>query len=349
MKRAENGFSLVELMIALALGLVLFTGVGHLVLASSRSWALQDELSRIQESARLALDILSQNLSTAAYTGCPAQASLANLLYTETDSRQWMMHFDKGVLGIPSGSDVEEQLDSNAISEAVVVHSIDSDQATVVSGHNIGTATITLASSHSYDEGDLLALISPDCGQVSVFRAGASTANSVVTHSASASGNLYNCISQLQGNFNCHDSTVDSSNLSHFGSRLLPLQSYAFYLRESNNIPTLYRKQAGEYTSGSSMNAEALVEGIEGLSVRYGVDTDNDGVANQYMPASEITSYSNEWLNVISIKLELLVRSFTEVAPQAQAYFFAGQRVLPNDLYVRRSFMKTIKLRNRGL
>lgn len=349
MRRVEQGFSLIELLVALALGLVLFTGIGHLMLASSRSWAVQDELSRIQENARLALDILGQSISAAAYTGCPPQGNLANALFTGTDNRQWMAHFDKGILGIPAGSPVEDQLDSNALSEAIIIHSIDSDQAVLVSAHDTGTATLTLASSHDYDQGDLLALITPDCGQVSVFQAGAATANSVVTHPASASGTLYNCIRQLQGNFSCHGSTVGASTIDHQGSRLVPLQSYAFYLRESNDVPTLYRKLAGEYASGNSINSEALVEGIEGLSIRYGVDSDGDGIANQYLTASDITPYSDEWRNIITIKLELLARSFTEVAPQAQTYFFAGQRVVPNDLYVRRSFMKTIKLRNRGL
>lgn len=349
MKRLEKGFSLVELMITLVLGLVLFTGVGHLVLSSSRSWALQDELAQVQESARLALDILSKSITTAAYTGCPAQTNLANLLYSNADNQQWMMHFDKGVLGIPSGRSVKEQLDRNAISEAIIIHKIDSDQSAVVSRHNTRTATITLSSRRGYDEGDLLALISPSCEQISVFRAGSSTDNNVVTHPVSSSGSLYNCVNQLQGNFNCHDSTVGSSDMDHQGSILAPLRSYAFYLRKSNNVPTLYRKLAGEYTSGRSIYPEALVEGIEKLSVRYGVDSDNDGVANRYMTADEIKPYSNEWLSVTAIKLELLVRTYSEVAPEAQAYFFAGHRILPNDLYVRRSFMKTIKLRNRGL
>ncbi|MFK0571727.1 PilW family protein [Endozoicomonas sp.] len=349
MKGIEKGFSLVEMMVALALGLVLFTGVAHLVLASGRSWALQNELSRIQENARLAQDILSLNISTVGYTGCPAQASQANVLYTVTDNRQWMMHFDKGILGIPSGSSVKGQLDSNAISEAIVVHRIDSDQADLVTGHNTGTATLTLANSHGYDEGDLLALISADCRQISVFIAGAGSGSKTITHPSSGSGSLYNCSSQLQGHFNCHTSAVGSSNFNHQGSTLAPLRSYAFYLRTSNGVPTLYRKLAGAYASGNSINAEALVEGIESLNIRYGLDSDNDGVANQYLLASEIDLYSDDWLNVISIKLELLVRSFNEVAPQAQAYFFAGQRVVPDDLFVRRSFMKTIKLRNRGL
>ncbi|WP_299733715.1 PilW family protein [uncultured Endozoicomonas sp.] len=344
-----QGFSLVELMIALLLGLILFSGVGHLILGSSRSWALQDELSRIQESARLTLDLVGQAISTAAYTGCPSQASLANMLSSSADNRQWMAHFDKGVLGLSAGTSVTQQLDSNAISEAIIIHRLDSDSAQVVNGHDTSNVRLSLNSSHSYDEGDLLALISPDCGQISIFRAGGSTGGSAITHPASNSGNLNNCVSQMYGDFTCEDTLIESSNTSHEGSVLLPLETYAFYLRNSNGIPTLYRKKAGEYESGNSINAEALVEGVEGLLIRYGLDSDNNGVADQYLSAAEITPYSSDWLNVISVKLEILVRSFTEVAPSPQAYFFAGQSVLPSDNYVRRSFMRTIKLRNRGL
>ncbi|MGB0360325.1 MAG: PilW family protein, partial [Endozoicomonas sp.] len=161
----QKGFSFIELMIALLLGLILFTAVGHLVLGASRSWAMQDELSRIQESARLALDLLGQNISTAAYTGCPSQASIANMLDAADDDRQWMAHFDKGILGLSAGAAVTQQLDSNAISDAIIIHRLDSDSTELVSGHNVSNATLSLSNRHSYDEGDLLALISPDCGQ----------------------------------------------------------------------------------------------------------------------------------------------------------------------------------------
>ncbi|MGB1270711.1 MAG: PilW family protein [Endozoicomonas sp.] len=353
MSRLEKGFSLVEMLVALVLGLVLFTGVGHLVLASNKSWVLQDELARIQENARLALDILSQDIRSAGYTGCPPQASLANALYTDSDNRRWMMHFDKGILGIPfwgsSDESVIGHLDSNAISEAIVVHSIDQARAIAVRGHDEGTATVTLASEHSFDEGDLLALTSRNCKQVSVFRGGSATAGSSVSHPAGNSGSLYNCTSLLQGHYNCHTSTIGADKLNDQDGVLSPLQSRAFYLRNSNGVPTLYRKRAGEYTSGNSINAEALVEGIERLNLRYGVDSDLDGVANQYLSASDIGLYSSDWQKVVSVKLELLARSFSEVAPQPQVYFFGGQKVTPADQYVRRSFMTTIELRNRGL
>lgn len=347
MSAVQHGMALVELIVALALGLVLFAGVGHLVVASSQSWALQDELRRVRENGRLALDILGQSISTAAYTGCPAQAKLANLLASTTDDRQWMTHFDKGILGIPVGS-VGQQLDSKADSEAIITYRIDSDQALVVSNHNLATVTLTTTGGHDYDRGDLLALTTADCSQVAVFSAGVGTSSADVTHPAGG-GTLANCTSVLQGDFSCHSGAPDASTINHEGSTLAALESYAFYLRESNNVPTLYRKLAGEYASGRSISAEALIEGIERLSVRYGLDSDGDGVVNQYLGVSELSPDSSQWLSIVSVRLEVVARSFSEVAPQPQAFFFAGQKILPEDLYVRRSFIRTIKLRNRGL
>ena len=257
-----------------------------------------------------------------------------------------MAYFDRGILGTSTGAETTAKIDDNALSQALVVHSIDPDQGILVSGHDPATATVTLASAHLYDEGDLLAFISGDCDQISVIRAGDGTASKTITH-PSGNSSLANCISFLKGNYNCHTSSAPAQNMSHVGSLLAPLSSYAYYIRSSNNIPTLYRKEAGEYSSGNAKKAGALVEGIENISVLYGVDSDNDGIANQYQPASAITLTSETWKNVTSVKLELLARSLNEVAPEPQNYFFAGQKVTPADNFIRRSFTSTIKLRNR--
>ena len=257
-----------------------------------------------------------------------------------------MAHFDKGILGFSSGADTTGRIDSNAISGAIVVHNIDREQGITVSSHDVSTATATLSVNHNHDEGDLLAFVSNDCEQISVFRAGGDTELNQVTHPAS-NGTLGNCISHLNGNFNCHTNSAVASSMSHRGAQLAPLNSYAFYLREANDVPTLYRKQAGEYTSGNSINAEALVEGIERMNILYGVDTDNDGITNRYQTADDVGLFADSWRNVISVKLELLARSFTEIAPEPQSYFFAGQRIDPTDNFLRRSFVSTIQLRNR--
>lgn len=341
----QAGLSLVEMMVALLLGLFLIAGIGHLFLTANRTYMLQDELSRIQENARFAIDLIARDIRMAGSTGCPLSADLANAVFTNTDNRTWMAHFDKGILGVPVAN--HSRVDSNAISESVVIHRIDLESGLNVVSHNTGTARMTLSEPHSFNQGDLLVAVRSDCQGVSVFSAGANTTGSTVSHESASSGNLYNCTSQLGGNYNCLTSAADARDESHTGSEVFPLSSVVYYLRDSNGVPNLYRRFAGETASGAINSAEALLEGVEDLSLRYGYDTDADGIANQYRTASDIGLFSLDWQNVTSVRMELLVRSFQEVTDTPQSYFFAGNRITPTDNFLRRSFVFTMELRNR--
>jgi len=65
--RRESGFSLIELMVALVLGLVLMGAVLNSFLSSNETYRVQEALSRSQESARFSLEIISQELRMAGY------------------------------------------------------------------------------------------------------------------------------------------------------------------------------------------------------------------------------------------------------------------------------------------
>lgn len=65
--RKSAGFTLVELMIAMALGLVMISAAISFALNNNRSWQINDSLARIQENAVAALDILSADLRLAGY------------------------------------------------------------------------------------------------------------------------------------------------------------------------------------------------------------------------------------------------------------------------------------------
>lgn len=60
--RLQGGFSLVELMVAAAIGLLLVAVIGNVYLAGRQSFRDQDEASRLQESGRFVLDIVSRVL-----------------------------------------------------------------------------------------------------------------------------------------------------------------------------------------------------------------------------------------------------------------------------------------------
>ena len=64
------GFSLVELMISLALGSVVTMGVVQLFVANAETHRLLQGQSRMQESARFALDFIGRDVRKAGYRGC---------------------------------------------------------------------------------------------------------------------------------------------------------------------------------------------------------------------------------------------------------------------------------------
>ena len=338
------GVSLIELMVAMLLGLFLIAGIGHLFLSSNRTYMLQDELSRIQENARFAMDLLARDIRMAGYTGCPQETSLANALYTTTSEREWMAHFDKGIEGISTEN--KNRIDSSALSEAIIIHKLDAEEGKLVNSHNQTTAELNVAD-HGYDQGDVLALVQQRCDQVSIFRAADGTSGSTVSHAGGTSGSLYNCTSHLKGNYNCMDSAANAEPYSHKNSMLFPVTSLAYYLRTNNGQPNLYRKFIGEYASGNARYAESLLEGIEGLSFLYGYDSDGNRTPDQYRTADSIGLFSNDWKNVVSVRMELLARSMSEIADEPQAYFFAGHRITPTDNFIRRNFVMTVELRNR--
>ncbi|TVP89739.1 MAG: prepilin-type N-terminal cleavage/methylation domain-containing protein [Pseudomonadaceae bacterium] len=67
---AERGFGLVELMIALTLGLVLVLGVVQVFVASNRTFNVQQHASALQEDARFVLSRLSSELRMVNMYGC---------------------------------------------------------------------------------------------------------------------------------------------------------------------------------------------------------------------------------------------------------------------------------------
>jgi type IV pilus assembly protein PilW len=69
--RRTAGFTLVELMIALVLGLLLTLVVAQLFIGSRRTFATTDDLSRMQENMRFATSIMTRTIRQAGYRTSP--------------------------------------------------------------------------------------------------------------------------------------------------------------------------------------------------------------------------------------------------------------------------------------
>jgi len=66
----SRGFSLVELMVAMALGLVIVGGVVSVLTANKRSYRANEGLAQVQEAARTAFELIARDVRQSGNTGC---------------------------------------------------------------------------------------------------------------------------------------------------------------------------------------------------------------------------------------------------------------------------------------
>jgi prepilin-type N-terminal cleavage/methylation domain-containing protein len=71
----QAGFSLVEIMVALVIGIMMLLGVTEIFLTGSRSGVTSSDLARVQESGRIALELVSKEVRRAGYKGCVNSAT----------------------------------------------------------------------------------------------------------------------------------------------------------------------------------------------------------------------------------------------------------------------------------
>ena len=81
-----------------------------------------------------------------------------------------------------------------------------------------------------------------------------------------------------------------------------------------DGIPTLKRAELGVNGTTTAFKVVPLVEGVENLQIEYGIDTDNDGAPNIF--TADPDSYAcagsacvANWRNVMAARINLLVRS----------------------------------------
>lgn len=112
MKPGQRGFSLVEMLLALSIGLALLSAASRVFVSAHETWRVQGAASRLQEDARLALLRIAQDVRMAGMFGClqlapehfedpAAQAAFAQPLMTGPDGLNLVVAQLPGMPGDP--------------------------------------------------------------------------------------------------------------------------------------------------------------------------------------------------------------------------------------------------------
>lgn len=349
--RRNSGFTLVELMVAIAISLLLTAAIGGVFLSSKSSFRYQDALSRVQENARFAMEKISRDIRMAGYNGCGSISAVANVVTGGTGSL-WLdlttpvMGYEGGVSTFPT-----EFSGAVAGTDAIILKGVDPSTELAVINHNATSAQIN-TNKHTIPAGEIL--IITDCSHTAIFQmTGPATANpNNVVHNTGNAVSPGNCTKNLRKS--CPDSPTLPPYTFNPGASLLRMYANGYYIRPSatqvNGVSvgnSLWMRFITGQTTGVPGDVE-LINGVEDMQIEYGVDTDADLSANKYVKADAITTA--DWAKVVSVKVSLLLATpatDNNLSSKSQTYTYNGVTPTATDNRVRHVYTSIINLRNR--
>lgn len=336
MKRGHLGFSLVELLIAIGLGVLLMTGVVQMFIGSKQTFSTQQGVSKVQETGRLAIEFISRDLREAGYYGC---YSPINKIITVVPSNLSLgglqKNFDFGITAYESSAalNVSDDLGATitpvANTEILVVRNA-SAQIFVGNAANTTNAIYAYSAIPVVDHcvGEICnssAVVVSDCSKARVFK---------VSAEPTVTANLLT----LQHTQNWGGADKKPENFDQL-SEVSALHTTVYFLATgAGGGPSLYQRIDGK-------PATELVEDVENIHYTFRL---ND---TTYKTIAQMNVDTNNWKLVTGVRVEMLVRSSLDnVTDRPQPYTFAGTTVAQAnvpDRRIRKVFSTTVGIRNR--
>ena len=327
----QRGISMVELMIAMLLGLILTGSVLQLFSSNKATFNNMEGLSQIQDNARAGLERMKTRVRMAGYLGC---SNLNILDPNNITGPTGTVVLNKNVQITGTENDTNAgNLIVDGTDTVNIIAAGAADTAMSIDMTNM-TSDISLIANPSNFQANALVIVS-DCENTDIFRAtGVSTSGSnfLIKHATTLGGNQVNKTNQLSKAYLVNN------------TRVMPMQNLTFSVEDSlrtdesgNVIQSLFETPAG----GTRIE---IMTGVDDMQITYGEDTGNNGEANVYRDAATVTN----WANVVSVRINLLVSTDHNIGPDTRPYIDLGGTLQETDRRMRRAFTTTIGLRNRS-
>lgn len=328
-RRATSGFTLIELMVAMLLGLIVIAGVTSVFLANQRTYRTNQALGEVQDSARTAYEMIARDIRDAGLTGCGNAGRVANVLNNGPNhgGTTWWADWNNSVRGfgtdqidvaVATGTGTAERLST---SDSLMLIGGEGTGASVrQNAEPAGTMLLNEAGA-DFAAGDIVIACDPDHAtmlQVNAF--GANT----ITHQSGV-GSPGNCTMDLGFPTACGGT---ASYVFAPNSLVTRVKAVDWYVGTNPDGGTsLYRRALVNNAGVPTLETQEMVRDITGLNLRY-----HEAANSTFVTASAV----GNWGTVDAIQVSLTMRS-------------SDERAGTDNQALTRTFTATTTLRNRVL
>lgn len=381
---SELGFTMVELMVSLTLGLLLTAAVIQSYLSTKQTHRVTEGVSRVQENARFSLHFITKDLRNAGFSSCIGRvrnklqgnpedyisfgAAVSGWNYQGTESGNTSFTLSGNTLTLPASAANWTKSDGGGFSspppwlEGKIVAGSDilwfknyEELDLKIDSHNDTAAEINVVGKNGIDP--MTILLVGNCSEAELFQ-----------HIASSNGQQANLVA-AEGQKGEPGNRPSPSNAGGGGGgapkwsrtygpedTLYGFVQTVYYIGQgASGLPSLFRYRtslSNENITAADVSSktEELVEGVETMQILYGEDITNDGNPNSYVSANQVTN----WDNVVSTRVGVMLRSPNSATDSDQAAEYSLLDSIKfnhqsTDNILRYSVNTTVKLRNRGL
>lgn len=346
--KIHAGFSIVELMVGTAIGLVVSYSIMEIYLLQSQLYKTTSSQQLIQNSQNAIVNLVTPIIRSSGFIGCGSiYTAVSNLnaggpppVSILNTNPSMIMGYDGGTVGIniaqinanndTSAADWTPALDASLVGNAekgsdvlVVLGSQPGTYPLAVTTIDTGSTQLTLQPSTLTISSGQLAAVS-DCIKSVVFKV-TGVAGTQISHAAGGSA-LQNATSAFTVSFQP-------------GAQFVQLQQTAFFVGQSQGGQSALMRAT---LNGTTWSVQPIVTGVDIMKVQYGIGT--GAVITQYVPASAVTN----WSQVYSVRIGFLLQGQPSSASNNTTQFTVLDTpvTVPADNILRHTFEITVNLRN---
>lgn len=341
----QRGLTVVELLVAMTLGLILIGGVLSVVVSTRQTLRVNENLARMQESARFSFEIMAREIREAGLVPCGTRLT-ANVLRTAGSATvAWWADTDAGMLR--GFDDTQDSTGIVAIgtsagdrvtgTDAIVMLRPSGDEPSFrqILSHDASATSFTFSSPTAFANSQV-ALVC-DGRSSALFQIQTVSATPSTIQYGAASLNCSTALGSVQPQ--CASPVPKTFDADATIARWDPAFWYVGVNAQGGR--SLYRARAGLNASNQMVTLrEEMAPGVDNLQIDYLTRNRDTGnvLATAWIPASH-TSFTAGWTSTTA---EVVAARLTMTLSSAEAVGSDGQRL-------QRQLIVVASLRNRDL